>query len=68
MNKTNNNSLWKYAGMATQFLVAIGLGVVIGLKLDQWLKFNVPIAAWVLPLVIIIGMIIKIMRDTAPKK
>lgn len=53
--------------MATQFLVAIGLGVVIGLKLDQWLKFNVPIAAWVLPLVIIIGMIIKIMRDTAPK-
>jgi len=68
MNKSNNNLLWKYAGMATQFLVAIGIAVLIGLKLDKWLKLNVPIAAWILPLLIIIGMIIKIMRDTAPKK
>ncbi|HMJ46145.1 MAG TPA: hypothetical protein VK498_02385 [Ferruginibacter sp.] len=67
MNK-NNHLLWKYAGMATQFLVSIGIGVFIGLKIDQWLKFKVPIAAWVLPLLIIIGIIIVIMKDTAPKK
>ena len=54
--------------MATQFLVAIGIGVFIGLKIDEWLKFNVPVVAWVLPLLIIVGMIIKVMRDTAPKK
>lgn len=67
MNK-DNRLLWKYAGMATQFLVAIGIGVFIGIKLDQWLKFKIPIGAWVLPLLIIVGMIVAIMRDTAPKK
>ena len=54
--------------MATQFLVAIGIGVFIGIKLDKWLKFTMPIGAWVLPLLIIIGMIMAIVRDTAPKK
>lgn len=67
MNK-DNRLLWKYAGMATQFLVAIGIGVFIGIKLDKWLKFTMPIGAWILPLLIIIGMIMAIVRDTAPKK
>jgi hypothetical protein len=66
--KTNQTSLWKYAGLATQFLVAIGLAIFIGLKLDTWLKFQTPLAVWVLPLLVITGIIYKIVRDTAPKK
>jgi carbon starvation protein CstA len=68
MNKSNNNLLWKYAGLATQFLVGIGLSVFIGMKADAWLKLNMPIAVWVLPLLFITVVIIKIIQDTAQKK
>ena len=67
-NKPGNNLLWKYAGLATQFLVGIGLSVYAGMKIDQWLKINVPVAVWVLPLLVIIAVIIKIIKDTAQKK
>lgn len=68
MNKPGNNLLWKYAGLATQFLVGIGLALYAGLKLDQWLKIKMPLAVWVLPLLLILGVIIKIVIDTASKK
>jgi hypothetical protein len=67
MNK-NNQSLIKYAAMATQFLVAIAVSVFAGMKIDEWLKFKTPLAIWLLPLLFIIGMIIKIIRDTSVKK
>jgi len=67
-NNKNQTSLWKYAGLATQFLVAIGLAIYIGMKVDEWLNFQSPIAVWVLPLLVITGIIIKIVKDTAPKK
>jgi hypothetical protein len=67
-NKENNTSLWKYAGLATQFLVGIGLFLFLGSKLDGWLKLNTPVAVWVLPLLFIVSVIIKIVRDTSKKK
>ena len=67
MNKTDNSQLWKYAGMVMQFFVSIGIAVFLGLKIDQWLKFKMPVAAWILPLLVIIGIIIKVFRDTARK-
>ena len=68
MNEPNNNLLWKYAGLATQFLVGIGLAVYAGLKIDEWLKIKMPLAVWILPLLLITGVIIKIIKDTAKKK
>lgn len=67
MNKEPNNSLWKYAGLAAQFLVATGIAVFGGLKIDEWLKLKTPLAVWILPLLVITGIIIKIARDTRPK-
>ena len=64
----NNTSLWKYAGLATQFFIAIGLAVFFGLKLDEWLSFQNPLLVWVLPLTIIIAIIFKIVKDTSVKK
>lgn len=61
-------SIWKYAGMATQFLVGLGLGVFIGMKIDDWLHFKTPVLVWVLPLLIITGVIVKIVRDTSKRK
>ena len=67
-NKPDNKLLWKYAGLATQFLIGIGLFVFIGMKIDKWLKLKMPLAVWVLPLLLIVAIIIKIIKDTAQKK
>ncbi|MFT3981773.1 MAG: AtpZ/AtpI family protein [Ferruginibacter sp.] len=66
MNKSNK-TLIQYAGMATQFLVAIAVSVYIGKKIDEWQKFEKPLAIWLLPLLFIIGMMMKIIRDTSVK-
>jgi hypothetical protein len=64
----NKNILWKYAGMATQFLVAIAIAVYGGIQLDKWIKPGMPLAVWLLPLLIITGIIVKVIRDTSTKK
>lgn len=66
-NETNR-MLWRYAGLGSQFFVAIGLGIFIGLKLDEWLKLSVPLLVWILPLLLIIGMIVKIVIETSKKR
>jgi hypothetical protein len=68
MSKPDNKLLWKYAGLATQFVVAIGLAVYGGLWFDKWMKIKIPLAVWVLPLLVIVAVIIKIIKDTAQKK
>jgi Putative F0F1-ATPase subunit Ca2+/Mg2+ transporter len=68
-DKKNSNKqvLYQYAGMATQFLVVIGIMVYAGLKADQWLNWKLPIWVWVLPLVAIVGMIYTIIRRISNK-
>ncbi|HEY8659345.1 MAG TPA: AtpZ/AtpI family protein [Hanamia sp.] len=63
----SNKQLMRYAGLAMQFLVSIGLGIFIGLKVDEWLHFSFPLLVWLLPLLIIIGIIVKIIKDTSKK-
>ena len=65
---TNKELLFKYAGLTMQLFVAIGLAVFIGYKADGWLKWNIPIFVWLVPVVVIAGIIIKIFKDTAKKK
>lgn len=65
-NETNRE-LMRYAGMGMQFLLSIALGIFIGLKLDEWLHFSFPLLVWILPLMIIAGLIIKIIKDTDKK-
>ena len=57
----------RYAGLGAQFLIAIALGIFVGLKIDEWLKFSFPLLVWLLTLLIIIGMLIKIIKDTDKK-
>lgn len=63
----NNRLLWLYAGFAFQLLAALGLGVYAGIKLDEWLKVGVPLMTWILPLLIVIALIIKVIKDTGNK-
>lgn len=65
--KKNNRDLLRYAGLGTQIFVALGLAVYIGLKADGWMKTPFPILVWVLPLLIIIVMIFKLIKETSKK-
>jgi hypothetical protein len=67
MNKKGQSDLWRYAGMTMQLLAGIGLFLFLGLKIDEWLKLKTPIAVWVLPLLFILAVIIRVIRDTGKK-
>jgi hypothetical protein len=64
----SNKQLLRYAGLAMQFLVSIGLCVFFGLKADKWLHISMPLLVWLLPLMVITAIILKIIRETAKKK
>jgi len=64
-DKPVKNLLLYYSGMAAQFLVAIGLMVFAGLKVDNYLGVSFPVFVWLLPLMVITGLIIKALRDTS---
>ena len=67
-DKPGSNILLRYAGMGAQILVSLGLAVFIGLKLDAWIRTPFPVLVWLLPLLVIIGMIIKTIKDTSKQK
>ena len=67
-NNKSNSQLWQYAGLASQFLVSMGIGVFIGLKLDKWIKTTFPVFVWILPLLIMAGIIAKLLKDTSKRK
>lgn len=64
----NDGYLWKYAGLASQLLVAIGLAVFIGFEGDK--KFNSsPLLVSVLPLIVLVIIFYKLIKDTEnPRK
>ena len=66
-NQSNNKILLRYAGMGMQILVSLGLALFIGLKLDAWMRTSFPVLVWLLPLLVIVGMIIKTIKDTSKK-
>jgi F0F1-type ATP synthase assembly protein I len=57
----------RYASLGTQLLVAIALGVFVGLKADEWLKTS-PLFACVLPLLILSGIFYKLFKETGSTK
>ena len=65
--KESNSELIRYAGMGMEFLAAIAIGIFAGIKLDEWLRISFPLLVWLLPLLIIISLTIKIIKDTSKK-
>ena len=58
----------RYAGLATQLFVSLGLAVYAGYKGDQWLHFKFPLLVWVLPFVVLCMMIYKLIKETSKRK
>jgi len=57
----------RYAGLATQMLVSLGIAVFIGLKADKWLGLSFPVLSWLLPLLVLVAIIYQIIKATGPK-
>jgi len=60
--------LLKWAGLGTQVVASVGVSVFLGVKADKWLKLSFPILSWALPLVVITGLLINLIREGSKKK
>jgi hypothetical protein len=67
-SKSNYSDLLRYGSIGTQIFVALGLAVFIGLKLDKWLKISAPLLVIILPVIVLIGIIYKIVKETSRPK
>ena len=65
---TPTSDLMRYAGLSSQILVSLGIAVFAGYKIDRWLKIPLPLLVWLLPLVVLIGIIYKLIKETSGKK
>lgn len=65
MKKPTNHLLWQYAGLATQLLVGLGLMLWLGEKLDRYFGWQSPYLVWILPLLLLLGVLIKVLKDTS---
>ncbi|MCX6201490.1 MAG: hypothetical protein NTW77_04595 [Bacteroidetes bacterium] len=67
MPEQNQNSFLGYASVATQLLGAFAFAAFGGKWLDLKFFSQTPIFIWILPLLVGIGMIVKVIKDTDKK-
>lgn len=65
---TPTSDLMRYAGLGSQILVSLGIAVFAGYKIDKWLKIPLPLLVWLLPLIVLIGIIYKLIKETSGKR
>jgi hypothetical protein len=63
----NNNTVLRYAGLGAQIFAALGIAVFIGYKVDQWINISIPLLVWLLPLLVLAGMIFQLVKDTGKR-
>ena len=63
---SNKQFFIKFASLGSQLLAALAIAVFVGLKLDKWLKV-LPLFSISLPLLTLMAIFYKIMRDTRSK-
>ena len=67
MDDDKQNILARYASLGTQMLVGVGLAAYGGKWIDKKTGNIIPIFIWLLPLLVILTMIVKLIKDTTPK-
>lgn len=65
--KPKNNLLLQYAGIAGQLAITLTIGVLAGMWADEKWNNDKPLLIWLAPLLILIGMLVKVVRDTSKK-
>jgi len=67
LNSPNKNFL-QYASLASQLLVGLGLATWLGKWLDKKRAITaMPLWIWILPMIILLAMLIKLIKDTSKK-
>ena len=67
-NISNKKLLFQYAGMGAQIMAGLIIAVAVGYWIDKKVKFSFPLFIWLLPLITIIAMILKTVKDTSKKQ
>ena len=66
-SNTNQIQLGKFAGLASQWAVALTLLIFLGKYIDQKTGRVAPLFLWILPSLFIVFSLFKIVRDTQLK-
>ena len=67
MPQKDSKPFLQYAGIATQLLASFAFAAFGGKWLDLKFFSRTPIFIWILPLLVGIGMIVKVIKDTDSK-
>ena len=67
-NTSNKELLLRYASIGSQIFAGLVITVFLGKWIDEKLKFSFPVLIWLLPLLFLISMILKAIRDTSKNK
>jgi hypothetical protein len=65
---SNKRLLVQYASVGSQLAAGIIVTVFVGKWIDEKLHFSFPVLIWLLPLIFIVGMILKAIKDTSKKR
>jgi membrane protein DedA with SNARE-associated domain len=68
MEEKPKNSLMQYAGFAAQLAGVLLAAVFAGKWVDKHTGIGFPILIWLLPLLVLIVLLIKVVKDTSTKK
>lgn len=66
--RSTNSDLMRYAGLASQLFVSLGIAVFAGYKGDHWLNMPLPLLVWLLPLAVLCLIIYKLIKETNKRK
>ncbi len=64
----NNNLLMQYFSFAWQLIAGLALSIYLGMLADKWMNTGTALLVWILPLLVIISMMVKVIRDTTNRK
>ena len=67
-NISNRSLLVQYASIGAQIVAGLLLFIFAGKWIDSKLNWSFPVFIWLLPLIFIIGIMIKAIRDTSKKR
>jgi hypothetical protein len=65
---SNNSDLMRYVGMGAQIFVSLGIAVFAGYKADKWIGLSLPLLVWLLPVIVLVMLIYKLMKETSKRK
>jgi len=65
---SNRRELLRYAGLSSEVFASVGIALFLGVKADKWLKLSFPMFSVSLPLLVIIALIVRLVKESSRKK